>query len=111
MPTINKSSKPYPWTRPKEVAFAKEQWRTKLYNSQRWRKLSKMEIADEPFCIECYTKRDLLVTDGLQRDHVNGFTNEHEFWHGERQTLCKPCNMSKAGKAGRNKQTGGGVNP
>jgi len=60
-----------------------------------------MEIADEPFCIECYTKRDMLVTDGLQRDHVNGFTNEHEFWHGERQTLCKPCNMSKAGKAGR----------
>lgn len=100
MRRIKESTRP-PWASERQ-AFAKDSWRVDLYNSRRWRILSKMEIANEPYCAACYAK-GVLTIDNLQRDHINGFTNETEFWEGPRQTLCKPCNMSKAGRKGGKK--------
>ena len=106
MPTLHKTTKRPPWTGEK-VAFAKDEWRTALYNSTRWRKLSKAEILSEPMCAECLLN-GIVNSEQLQRDHVNGFANEQEFWEGKRQTLCKRHNMVKAGKWGRKKQIEGG---
>ena len=107
MPTVNKTSKPAPW-KPSREPFENQErraWRTALYNSWKWRKLAKAEILQEPQCAEC-AKVGIVTTDNLQRDHVNGFNDEHEFWFGERQTLCKWHNMQKAGIEGnRTKST------
>ncbi len=104
MPTLHKTTKRPPWTKEKE-AFSKDAWRTALYNSPRWRRMAKAEINMQPYCVECHSK-GIVTTTNLQRDHVHGFTNEQEFWEGERQTLCKRHNMVKAGKWGKRKQQG-----
>jgi len=70
-------------------------WSQALYNSQRWRKMAKYEIMQEPYCVLCKQK-GIVTTDNLQRDHINGFATEDEFWNGARQTLCKWHNMQKA---------------
>ena len=103
---VDKSSKRAPWRGTEPVAFAKEDWRTALYNSGAWRRLAKAEINTQPYCVACAAK-GIATTDNLQRDHIHGFTNEVEFWDGERQTLCKRCNMGKAGKWGAKKRDGG----
>ena len=104
MPTVNKTSKPAPW-KPKREPFENQEgraWREALYNSWRWRKMAKAEILNEPQCAEC-ARHGIVTIDNLQRDHVNGFETEHDFWFGERQTLCRWHNTQKAGKQG-NKQ-------
>lgn len=104
MPTVNKKSKPAPW-KPKREPFENQDrraWRESLYNSWKWRKMAKAEIMNEPQCAEC-ARHGIVTTDNLQRDHVHGFETEHDFWFGERQTLCKWHNTQKAGKQG-NKQ-------
>ena len=104
MPTVNKTSKPAPW-KPKRDPFENQErraWRESLYNSWKWRKMAKAEIMNEPQCAEC-ARHGIVTVDNLQRDHVHGFETEHEFWFGERQTLCKWHNMQKAGRQG-NKQ-------
>ena len=113
MATVNKTSKRYPWNpKPEQEMFTRVKdraWSQALYNSQRWRKLAKYEIMQEPYCAECFSK-GMVRTDNLQRDHVDGFTNEEEFWNGRRQTLCKKCNMRKASKksAAKLNTSGGG---
>lgn len=104
MPTLHKTTKRPPWAGEK-IAFAKDEWRTALYNSTRWRKLAKAEIRQEPMCAECLIN-GVVNTEQLQRDHITGFNNEQEFWEGKRQTLCKRHNMVKAGKWGKRKQQG-----
>ena len=102
MPTVNKKSKRYPWL-PERKPFERkkgDQWRDKLYNSRTWRELREYELINEPYCAHCI-KEGIVTTDELQRDHVNGFSNEYEFWNGERQTLCKYHNTLKAGDKGR----------
>ena len=74
-------------------------WSQALYNSWRWRKLAKAEIMQEPYCAECF-RHGVVTTENLQRDHINGFTTEDEFWNGSRQTLCKWHNMNKAQRKG-----------
>ena len=104
MPTVNKRSKPAPW-KPKREPFESQErraWRESLYNSWKWRKMAKAEIMNEPQCAEC-ARHGIVTVDNLQRDHVHSFETEHEFWFGERQTLCKWHNMQKAGRQG-NKQ-------
>ena len=101
MPTVNKRSKPAPW-KPKREPFENQErraWRESLYNSWKWRKMAKVEIMNEPQCAEC-ARHGIVTVENLQRDHVNGFETEHEFWFGERQTLCKWHNMQKAQKLG-----------
>ena len=112
MPTVNKKQKRYPW-QPAQKPFEQMKdraWSQALYNSWRWRKLAKAEIMQEPYCAECY-KKGIVNTENLQRDHVDGFTNEDEFWNGRRQTLCRWHNMNKAQRKGAetiNKLTGKG---
>ena len=101
MPTVNKKQKRYPWqSAPKPFEQMKDRaWSQALYNSWRWRKMAKAEIVQEPYCAMCY-EHGIVTTDNLQRDHVDGFTNEDEFWNGRRQTLCKWHNMNKAQRKG-----------
>jgi 5-methylcytosine-specific restriction endonuclease McrA len=61
--------------------------------------MAKVEILNEPQCVEC-ARHGIVTTENLQRDHVNGFNDEHGFWFGERQTLCRWHNTQKAGKEG-----------
>ena len=103
---VDKTSIRPHWMGPKMEAFTKDEWRTRLYNSPRWRRMAKAEINTEPYCVEC-AANGVSTTDSLQRDHVNGFSNEQEFWEGARQTLCKRHNMQKAGKWGGKKSKGG----
>ena len=103
MPTVKRGSIPAPWASPKKEPFQKEGWRTALYQSARWKKLRLIELVSEPKCAACWAK-GILTTDNLQRDHINGFATEQEFWDSPRQTLCKLCNIKKAGRAGRAKQ-------
>jgi hypothetical protein len=102
MPTVNKKSKAYPW-KPKAApmfeSIKNRAWSQALYNSQRWRKMAKYEIMQEPYCVLCKQK-GIVTTDNLQRDHINGFATEDEFWNGARQTLCKWHNMQKARSKG-----------
>lgn len=103
MPTVNKTTKKAPWhseRKPFDRKASGQQWRDKLYNSSAWRKMRAAELIEEPYCVACHAE-GVVTTDNLQRDHVNGFSNEAEFWNGPRQTLCKYHNTVKAGDSGR----------
>lgn len=105
MPIWKETKRP-PWLLPKEkVAFSKEAWRAALYKTHRWAKLAKAEINNEPMCAIC-ALNGVVTTENLERDHVNGFANEDEFWDGPRQTLCRRHNRMKAGSAGGKKSRG-----
>lgn len=92
-----------PERKPFDRKASGQQWRDKLYNSRRWRAMRKYELLIEPYCVQCKAE-GIVNTERLERDHINGFTNEQEFWEGERQTLCKYHNTLKAGDKGREAQ-------
>ena len=59
-----------------------------LYGSRRWRRKAKAWLALEPVCVMCKAKGE--VTAATVADHVVPHRgDEHLFWDGELQSLCK----------------------
>ena len=70
---------------------------TKIYNTRRWRKLSKKQLADEPLCRECKSKDK--VTLATHSDHIISISDGGEpFDQANLQSLCIKCHSSKTFK-------------
>jgi hypothetical protein len=64
-----------------------------LYSHRRWRRIREQHLGMHPLCVFC--ERLSLVTVATIVDHVEPHRGDMErFWHGERQSLCKPCHDS-----------------
>lgn len=67
-------------------------WR-KWYRTSKWRRRRAKQLAMEPLCRMCAARG--RVTPASVADHVIPHRgDEHLFWHGELQSLCKPCHDS-----------------
>ncbi|WP_043750772.1 HNH endonuclease [Methylobacterium nodulans] len=60
------------------------------YWTARWRRIAQAQLRDHPLCAMCSTdERPVAAT---VCDHVVPHRgDEHLFWEGELQSLCKPC--------------------
>ena len=60
-----------------------------LYSHRRWRRLREEWLTANPLCAMCL--QDGRVTPATVVDHVEPHKgDEHKFWHGPLQSLCKP---------------------
>lgn len=58
-----------------------------LYWTQRWRRLAKAQLADEPLCANCL--KHGRITAATVCDHVEPHRgDEDKFWSGPFQSLC-----------------------
>lgn len=65
------------------------QW-SHLYAHRRWRRIRLEQLTKHPICAFC--ERDGRIRLATICDHVEPHRGDMKlFWHGARQSLCKPC--------------------
>lgn len=70
---------------------------TKIYNTRRWRKLSKKQLADEPLCRSCKKKGKVMLA--THSDHIISISEGGEpFEQSNLQSLCIKCHTRKTFK-------------
>lgn len=66
----------------------------KLYNSPRWKVISREQLARYPYCIDCYAEGRLVKA--TECDHVYPHRGDEEkFFAGPFQSLCKKHHSAK----------------
>lgn len=66
----------------------------RLYNSARWQRLRRRQLAAEPWCAECL--REGIYTPATDVDHVDPHRGSWEqFFSGRLQSLCHACHSAK----------------
>jgi 5-methylcytosine-specific restriction enzyme A len=60
------------------------------YGLMRWKKLRRAQLAKQPLCESCL-KRDRVVPASVADHVVPHRGDEHLFWTGALQSLCKHC--------------------
>lgn len=61
------------------------------YKTARWQKLRLQQLRKDPVCAMCLPR----VVPATVCDHVEPHKgDEHKFWNGPFQSLCKPCHDS-----------------
>jgi hypothetical protein len=61
-----------------------------LYNSGRWRRIARAQVAAEPFCRMCAERG--LVVPATVADHIERHNGDlNKFWLGKLQSLCASC--------------------
>ena len=77
----------------KNKTFSKD---VKLYNTQRWRKLSKLHLRAYPLCVECQEKG--ITTAAVVTDHIKPARLFPELFYewDNLQSLCKSCHNTKS---------------
>lgn len=98
-----KRPKPFklPWIRKRKREYKSGSWsktdNSKIYNSQRWRRLRKWFFVNNPLCAEC--ERNGLITAGTDVDHITPIRLGGEVYdENNLQTLCKSCHARKSGR-------------
>ena len=87
----------------------KQPWH-RLYSTQRWRKLARLQLDAEPLCVEC--KRMGVITKADVADHVAPHRgDERAFWGGALQSLCNTCHLRKIGIESNERRTGRSCRP
>ncbi len=70
---------------------------TEIYNTQRWRKLSKIQLAENPLCVSCMDKG--ITRLAKHSDHIIPIEQGGEpFDQANLQSLCIRCHSSKTFK-------------
>jgi 5-methylcytosine-specific restriction protein A len=65
-----------------------------LYDTARWRRMRKYQLAEHPLCAYCLAGRG-EITPATVVDHVTPHKGDiNEFWCGALQSLCDPCHKS-----------------
>jgi 5-methylcytosine-specific restriction enzyme A len=79
------------------------------YGKQRWRNRAKVQLRAHPLCVYCLQRGK--VTAATVADHIEPHKgDEHAFWNGALQSLCKLCHDSaKAQEEARGYRTDIGV--
>ena len=82
---------------------------SRLYNTARWRKASKLQLIKQPLCEDCLKRG--LVTPANQVDHVIPHHGDPKlFWSSPRASLCRDCHGRKtATEQGKNPKPAIGV--
>ncbi len=76
-----------------------EAWQS-WYWTARWRRIAKAQLAASPLCVMCLA--DGRPEPATVCDHVVPHRgNPHLFWHGEMQSLCRPCHDGRKRMAER----------
>lgn len=76
---------------------------SKIYQSQKWRKLRKWFFVNNPLCAECL--RNGTVKEGTDVDHITPIRLGGEVYdENNLQTLCKSCHNRKSAKEAHIKQ-------
>ena len=66
----------------------------KWYGSGRWRKRSKFQLENEPWCRFCLARGEPVFAQVA--DHVHPHHGDvNRFWCGELQSLCRPCHEGR----------------
>lgn len=100
MPTINNETlgagKKGAFDKQKDSAARREY--SKLYNSRRWRGVSKRFRNNNPLCVQC--EKDGRTTAAAVTDHIKPHRGNLElFWDESNwQALCHSCHNSKSGR-------------
>ena len=78
-------------------------FRTKIYNSKRWKDTRAYILAEQPFCVDC--EKEGRVTAATDVDHINNLTNIYKSGDFDEaynidnlQPLCKRCHGAKTRK-------------
>jgi len=70
-----------------------QEWQ-RFYNTKRWKRRRKRQLAKEPWCAECL--RANIYTPATDVDHVDPHRGDPElFFKGPVQSLCKSCHSKK----------------
>lgn len=87
-----------PWEiKTERKTFTSDAGLLKKYNSQRWRKLSKWNLRNNPLCCECEEKG--LFKPAKVTDHKHPVSKGGDFWDTNNfQSLCISCHNSKSAK-------------
>lgn len=83
----------------KRKAFEQpREFRSKEYDTRRWRELRKSILRDSPICVKCDNAIASVV------DHIQPVRLGGNFWDvANLQALCEICHNRKSGKEGRSK--------
>ena len=69
----------------------------KLYENERWRRLSKAHRTANPYCAECARQGRVTLADVT--DHIEPHRgDEQKFWLGPFESLCARCHNVKTRK-------------
>lgn len=77
-----------------EVQFRRDRERQRLYNSARWRKIRKNQLAKEPWCADHLARGEYVPA--TEVDHqVPHKGNKNTFFLGPFNSFCKICHSKK----------------
>jgi 5-methylcytosine-specific restriction protein A len=69
----------------------------RLYNTWRWKRIRKAQLAREPWCADCL--RDEIYMAATEVDHIMPHRGDPiKFYTGPLQSLCKTCHSRKTSK-------------
>ena len=64
------------------------------YNTQRWQRLRRLQLARHPLCRTCVPEGRL--TDAIEVDHIKRIEDGGDVWSTDNlQSLCTPCHSTK----------------
>jgi 5-methylcytosine-specific restriction protein A len=102
MPTIKPSKRPV-WLGKREVQGRRKTDNQKFYNSQRWRKLRKRFLKENPLCVEC--EKVELIRGADMVDHIKTIgEGGARFDLNNLQPLCHHHHNIKSGKEAHTKK-------
>ena len=71
----------------------------KRYNTQRWKRIRRIQIINNPWCVECLRKIPAIHTPATVVDHIRQVKNDGDFWDSSNhQSMCAKCHNIKSGK-------------
>jgi 5-methylcytosine-specific restriction protein A len=95
MPTINRKTNKYVFQN--ETNRSGYVTQNGFYQSWKWRKKSKLFLANNPLCVEC--KKLGIITQATETDHIKPISQGGEIWDNDNlQALCKSCHAKKSAK-------------
>jgi 5-methylcytosine-specific restriction protein A len=74
----------------RQSTLAQQSQHHALYNTRRWQRIARMQLASHPLCTFCLARG--LVVPATVADHVEPHHGDRsKFWLGTLQSLCATC--------------------
>ena len=99
-----------PWNPRRKAHEGRAKGNATMYNSTRWRKLSKLYRMHNPLCVEC--DKVGIVSPAMHTDHIKPINMGGDAWAWDNlQSLCLRCHSVKSATERADRQVGVGNIP